>query len=192
MDSGKALIDFKPKGVEGGQEIDPDVFTDPKTGKSYLYWGNGYMAVAELNNDMVSIKKETIKVLTPDASYREGTEVFYRNGIYYFLWSEDDTRSPDYKVRYAMSDSPTGPLTIPEANIVLEKAPEQGFYGTGHNSVINVPNTDEWHIVYHRFSVPNGIHMGDAAGYHREVCMDPLNFKQTGHIIKVNFNNQGQ
>ena len=35
-DSGKALIDFKPKGIKGGQEIDPDVFTDPKTGKSYL------------------------------------------------------------------------------------------------------------------------------------------------------------
>ncbi len=192
VDSGKALIDFKPEGVKGGQEIDPDVFTDPKTGKSYLYWGNGYMAVAELKNDMVSIKKETIKVLTPDATYREGTEVFYRNGFYYFMWSEDDTRSPNYKVRYAMSDSPTGPLTIPEDNIVLEKAPEKGFYGTGHNSVINVPNTDEWHIVYHRFSVPNGINMGDAAGYHREVCMNRLNFKQTGHIIKVNFNNQGR
>jgi len=187
VDSGKALIDFKPNGVEGGQEIDPDVFTDPKTGKSYLYWGNGYMAVAELNKDMVSINKETIKVLTPDLTYREGTEVFYRNGKYYFMWSEDDTRSPNYKVRYAMSDSPTGPLTIPEDNIVIQKAPEKGFYGTGHNSVVNVPNTDEWYIVYHRFSVPNGIKMGDAAGYHREVCLDPLKFKQTGHIIKVEF-----
>jgi hypothetical protein len=45
-DSGKPLINWKPKGVKGGQEIDPDVFTDPKTGKSYLYWGNGYMAGA--------------------------------------------------------------------------------------------------------------------------------------------------
>src|SRR5690606_23855894 len=61
-DSGKALIDFRPEGIKGGQEIDPDVFTDPKTGKSYLYWGNSYLAVAELNEDMVSLKKNTLKV----------------------------------------------------------------------------------------------------------------------------------
>src|SRR5690606_36891342 len=54
-DSGKALIDSKPKGVNNGQEIDPEVFSDPNTGKKYLYWGNAYLAVAELNDDMVSI-----------------------------------------------------------------------------------------------------------------------------------------
>lgn len=44
--------------VGRGQQIDVDVFTDPVSGKSYLYWGNGYMAGAELNKDMVSIKKK--------------------------------------------------------------------------------------------------------------------------------------
>ena len=43
-----------------GQQIDVDVFTDPVSSKSYLYWGNGYMAGAELNDDMMSIKPETI------------------------------------------------------------------------------------------------------------------------------------
>lgn len=90
-DSGKPLINFKPEGVKGGQEIDPDVFTDPKTGKSYIYWGNGYLAGAELGKDMISIKKNTIKVMTPDATFREAIEVFFRDGTYYFLWSEDDT-----------------------------------------------------------------------------------------------------
>ena len=52
--------------------------------------------------------------------------------------------------------------------------PEKGIYGTGHNSVLQIPDTDEWYIVYHRFSRPNGISMGKAAGYHREVCMDRL------------------
>lgn len=186
-DSGKPLIDFKPEGVNGGQEIDPDVFTDPKTGKSYLYWGNGYMAVAELNDDMVSLKKETIKVMTPDATFREGVEVFYRNGKYYFMWSENDTRSPDYRVRYAMADSPLGPLQIPENNIVIEKKPEaeNGIYGTGHNSVIQIPGKDEWYIVYHRFSVPEGITMGDAAGYHREVSIDILKFDENGRVLKA-------
>src|SRR5690606_30574352 len=83
-DIGKPLIASKPKGINRGQEIDPDVFTDPKSGKSYLYWGNGYMAVAELNKDMVSIKESTVKVITPDKTFREGTYVFYRKGLYYF------------------------------------------------------------------------------------------------------------
>ncbi len=185
VDSGKALIDFKPEGVKDGQEIDPEIFADPKTGKSYLYWGNGYMAVAELNEDMVSIKKNTIKVMTPDKTFREAITVFYRNGIYYFLWSEDDTRSENYRVRYATSTSPTGALTIPENNLILAKDPSKGIYGTGHNSVLQIPGKDEWRIVYHRFSRPNGINMGDAAGYHREVCIDKMEFNSDGSIKPI-------
>ena len=184
-DSGKALIDFRPEGVRGGQEIDPDVFTDPKTGKSYLYWGNGYMAVAELNEDMVSIKKNTLKVMTPDASFREAVYVFYRNGLYYFLWSEDDTRSENYRVRYATAPSPTGPLNIPKDNLILVKDLAKGIYGTGHNSVIQVPGKDEWYIVYHRFSKPNGIKMGSPAGFHREVAIDRMEFNADGSIKPV-------
>jgi beta-xylosidase len=190
-DSGKPLIDFKPNGIDRGQEIDPDVFIDPVSSKPYLYWGNGYMAVAELTEDMISIKKETIKVLTPDITYREGTEIFYRNGKYYFLWSEDDTRSPNYRVRYAFMDSPTGPLTIPEENLVITKDEKVGIYGTGHNSVIKAKGTDDWYIVYHRFTRPKGIQMGRSAGFHREVCIDALKFDEKGNIIRVSPTLQG-
>ncbi|QGK73602.1 family 43 glycosylhydrolase [Flavobacterium sp. SLB02] len=184
-DSGKALISTRPEGIKGGQEIDPDVFTDPKTGKSYLYWGNGYMAVAELNADMISLKEGTTKVIKVDNTYREGTYVIYRNGQYYFLWSEDDTRSPNYKVRYGVSKSPLGPIEIPKNNIVIQGNPGQGIYATGHNSVLQVPNKDQWYIVYHRFSYPTGIKMGDAGGFHREVCIDKLEFNQDGTIKEV-------
>ncbi|TCD17222.1 beta-xylosidase [Pedobacter psychrodurus] len=184
-DSGKALISSKPKGVKGGQEIDPDVFNDPKTNKSYLYWGNGYMAVAPLNDDMVSIDTSEIKIITPNNGFREGTEVFYREGKYYFLWSEDDTRSENYRVRYGFSDSPTGKITIPENNLILAKDMAQGIYGTGHNSVIKVNGKDEWYMVYHRFTRPKGISMGRAAGYNREVCIDKMEFNTDGTIKPV-------
>ena len=49
-DLGRPVVTASPVG--GGQQIDVDVFTDPVSGKSYLYWGNGYMAGAELNDDM--------------------------------------------------------------------------------------------------------------------------------------------
>lgn len=184
-DSGRPIVNFRPDGVRGGQEIDPDVFCDPKTDKYYLYWGNGYMAVAELTDDMLSIKKETLKVLTPDRTYREGTHVFYRKGKYYFLWSEDDTRSPNYRVRYAISDSPLGPLDIPKDNLIIARDDTAGLYGTGHNSTINVPGTDDWYIVYHRFTYPKGITMGGSAGYHRETCIDKITFTPDGKIQRT-------
>lgn len=103
---GKPLIDFKPDGQKSGTEIDPDVFQDPVTGKYYLYWGNWYMGVVELNDDMISFDRSEARVIPKDKTFCEGTEVFYRNGLYYFLWSENDTRSEDYRVRYATSKSP--------------------------------------------------------------------------------------
>jgi len=185
VDLGKPLVDQYPAGVTGGQQIDPDVFMDPKTGKSYLYWGNGYMACAELNDDMVSFKPESVKVITTDKTFREGTSVFYRNGQYYFLWSEDDTRSENYRVRYGTSESPNGPIKISANNLVIAKDTAAGIYATGHNSIIQIRGTDEWYIIYHRFNYPNGIKMGDAAGYNREVCIDKMEFNADGSIRQV-------
>ena len=183
--SGKPLISWKPQGVKGGQEIDPDVFTDPKTGKSYLYWGNGYMAGAELNEDMISLNMNTLKTFNIDNTFREGTYVIYRNGTYYFMWSEDDTRSPNYKVRYSTSDSPLGKLTIPEKNIVIQRDSVTNIFATGHNSVIQIPGKDEWYLVYHRFTYPKGVTMGGRGGFHREVCIDKMEFDASGNIIEV-------
>jgi arabinoxylan arabinofuranohydrolase len=185
VDAGIALIDQFPEGVTKGQQIDPDVFTDPKTGKSFLYWGNMYMAGAELNTDMRSIKPGTVRLLQTDSTFREGTHVLYRNGIYYFMWSEDDTRSENYRVRYGTAGSPLGNLVIPKNNLVIAKNKAAGIYATGHNSTIQIPGKDEWYLVYHRFTYPNGITMGRSAGYNREVCIDKLEFNKDGSIKQV-------
>ena len=84
-----------------------------------------------------------------------------------------------------MSKSPTGPVEVPKNNLILTKLPEKGIYGTGHNSILQIPGKDEWYIIYHRFSRPNGIKMGRAAGYHREVCLDKLEFNEDGTIKEV-------
>lgn len=181
----KPLVDKHPEGVKHGQEIDPEVFTDPQTQKNYLYWGNGYMACAELEDDMISLKPGTTKVITPDNTFREGTTVFFRNGKYYFLWSEDDTRSVNYRVRYGTADKPDGPVTVPANNLVIAKDTTTGIYATGHNTVLQIPGKDEWYIVYHRFNFPKGITMGDAGGFHREVCIDKLEFDAQGNIIQT-------
>jgi len=69
--------------------------------------------------------------------------------------------------------------------------PAMGIYATGHNSVIQIPGKDEWYIVYHRFNYPNGITMGDAAGFNREVCIDKMEFDQDGNIKQVKPTHEG-
>lgn len=106
--------------------------------------------------------------------------------IYYFMWSVNDTRSPDYQVHYAISDSPLGELTFPENNIVIRRDSTTNIVGTGHNSAIQIPGRDEWYIVYHRFTYPKGIDMPGGAGvFHREVCIDKLEFDTHGNIIET-------
>lgn len=185
VDLGKPLISTKPQGVTRGQIIDPDVFTDPVSGKTYLYWGNGFLAGAELNDDMVSINQETVKVFNIHGSFREGAHVFFRNGIYYMSWSIDDTRSPNYSVGYGHMTSPLSDVKVPDNFVILRKDEKSGIFGTGHHSTIQIPGKDEFYIVYHRFNYPKGIRMGDSAGFHREVCIDKLDFNADGSIQAV-------
>lgn len=191
VDLGKPLIAERPEGVNRGQVIDPDVFTDPVSGKTYLYWGNGFLAGAELNDDMVSIKQETLKVFKIHGSFREGSHVLYRNGKYYMMWSIDDTRSPNYSVGYGIMTSPLSDVTVPENFVILKKDEKKGIYGTGHHSTIQISGKDEFYIVYHRFNYPNGIKMGDSAGFHREVCLDKLEFAPDGTILPVTPTHKG-
>ncbi len=178
------MITSAPSGA-GGQQIDPCVFTDPVSGKSYIYWGNAYMAGAELNDDMVSIKEETMVLMTPSGgslstyAYREGAFVFYRDGLYYFMWSVDDTGAANYHVAYGTSDSPLGAITVAASPIVIIQDAANEIYGTGHNSVLQIPGKDEWYIVYHRI---NAAYINDGPGYHREVCIDKLEFNEDGTI----------
>ncbi len=191
VDSGAPILTDadRPQGVRGGQAIDVDVFHDPKSGKCYIYWGNGFMAGAELNDDMTSVKKETIINLTPKGgsldtwAFREGAYVFYRKGTYYFLWSVDDTGSPNYHVCYGTAKSPLGPINIDEQNyLVIKQKPEDKIYGTAHNSILQIPGKDEWYIVYHRI---NKNFVNRDPGIHREVCIDRLTFDNQGRIIPV-------
>lgn len=187
VDSGKPLIDKeRPKGMTRGQNIDPDVFTDPVSGKTYLYWGNYYMAVCELNDDMISVKPNTTRLLIKnDTYYSEAAHVFYRDGYYYFTWSKNDTRSVDYEVRYVRSKSPVGPIEPSESQVILCKKPDQGIFATGHHSVMQLPGKDEWRIVYHRFKFPDAVTMGRKAGFHREVCIDKMEFDEDGKIKRI-------
>ncbi len=195
-DLGRPLVNQLPKGVRGGQQIDVDVFHDPVSGNDYLYWGNGYMAGAKLGADMMSIDTTTVTVMTPhggtleDYAYREAPYVFYRNGLYYFLWSVDDTGSPNYHVAYGTATSPLGPIRVAAQPVILIQDPASGIYGPAHNSILQLPGKDEWYIVYHRINA-NYLDRDRGPGFHRQVCIDRMFFNTDGTIQPVKPTNTG-
>ena len=139
---------------------------------------------------MTKVKDETVTLMTPkggtlqDYAYREAPYVFYRNGLYYFLWSVDDTGSPNYHVAYGTAKSPLGPIEVAKDPVILIQDPEKQIYGTAHNSVLQIPGKDEWYIVYHRIN-KNYMKRDMGPGFHREVCIDRMYFNEDGTIKRV-------
>lgn len=164
--------------ITTNQAIDPAAFQDPVTGRYYLFWGNGNPLFAEFNNDMVSINQSTISTITGLTDFREGIFVNYRKGLYHITYSIDDTGSENYRVGYATSAIVEGPWTY--RGVVLQKDPSQGSLATGHDSIVNVPGTDDWYIAYHRFAIPGG------DGTHRETTIDRVYFdRETGFMRPI-------
>ena len=176
--------DLRPQG-RGGVEIDPFVFADPVSGKTYLYWGNSYLCVAELDASLTAIKKETIRDITPE-NFFEGTYVFYRNGQYYLTWSKNPTWDPNYEVWCATSNSPLGPFTRQEKTpVILSKGPEKNILGPGHHSFLFLPNGENY-IFYHRLVVPH-----KDQSYSRQVCLDRFEFATDGSIMPIEPTHEG-
>ncbi|MDO7849970.1 family 43 glycosylhydrolase [Hymenobacter convexus] len=169
---GKPLV---AKSQFRGQMIDPMVLVDDD-GSAYLYWGQGQCHAVKLNPDMVSFDPAAVIEFKPPG-YNEGSFVFKRQGKYYLMWSEYDTRDPRYSVAYATAASPLGPFTKATKNPVLKG---RGVVkGAGHHSVLQVPGTDQWVVAFHRFHIPDG------NGYNRETCLAPLRFDAQGNILPV-------
>lgn len=168
---GKPLV-AKGTGVQTNT-IDPYPFIDDD-GQAYLYYGNGKLGnVVKLKPDMVTPDGPVQTLAMKD--HREGVVVFKRGGKYYFMWSIDDARSPDYRVGWGVADSPLGPVTSPqEGFIVLQK--NGAAVGTAHHSVVNVPGTDRWYVAYHRHALPEG------GGYQRQTVLARMEFSASGAI----------
>lgn len=179
---GKPLID---KFHNGAQPIDQFVFRDDD-GQFYMYYGGWrHCNIVKLSTDLLSTVPfpdgTLFREITPE-NYVEGPFMFKRNGKYYFMWSEGGWTGPNYSVAYAISDSPFGPFK--RIGKILQQDPNVAT-GAGHHSVINIPGTDEWIIVYHRRP------LGETNGNHRETCMDKLIFNTDGTIQPVQVTFEG-
>ncbi len=169
----------------GAQPIDPFVFRDDD-GQHYLYYGGWRRCnVTRLAPDLLSLEPfadgSVFKDITPE-HYVEGPFVFKRGGRYYLMWSEGGWQGPNYSVAYAIGDSPTGPFA--RIGKILQQDPTVAT-GAGHHSVIPIPGSDTWYIVYHRRP------LGTTNGNHREVCIDEMRFNADGTIQPVRITTAG-
>ena len=179
---GKPLID---KFVNGAQPIDQFVFKD-EDGQHYMYYGGwGHCNMVKMALDLLSIVPfedgTMYKEVTPD-NYTEGPFMLKHNGKYYFMWSEGAWAGPDYRVAYAIADSPFGPFK--REGTILQQDTSIGT-GAGHHSVIKGAGEDEWFIIYHRHP------LGETAGNSRVTCIDRMYFNEEGKIEPIRMTFQG-
>ncbi|KAF2030226.1 Arabinanase/levansucrase/invertase [Setomelanomma holmii] len=164
--------------ITTGQAIDSCAFRDPQTGKYYLFWGNGSPALyAELSDSMIALKPNTTTAITGLTDFREGLFINYLKGTYHLTYGVDDTRSEDYRIGYATASSVHGLWTY--RGIVLQKDEAQGILGTGHNSIVQVPGTDDCYMAYHRFALQG------RNGTRRETTIDKVFFDEDGIMVPV-------
>ncbi len=174
-DSGKPLL----TGGDGFEAIDPMVFTDPRSGTSFLYAGGSAGAklrVFELNPDMISFARE-IAVETPPR-FTEAAFMHCRQGRYYLSYSHGGWQHASYSVHYATADGPVGPWRYRGAILASDTTRK----GPGHHSFLRRPGTEDWLIVYHRWENQTGD--GPYRG-RRQICIDRIEYGPDGLIRPI-------
>ncbi len=167
------------------KQIDPYVFIDSE-GRKYLYHvrlqeGNR-LYVAELEDDFSRIKEETLtycfhaedtweNTQKQGWTVSEGPAVIEHDGLYYFIYSANDFRNPDYAVGYAVGESPLGPWTKSNSNPVFDRK-MAGINGPGHGDYF-VDHKGSLHYVLHT-------HQSDEEVGPRKTAIIELEFVRNG------------
>jgi beta-xylosidase len=167
----------------GAQPIDQFVFKHSDNSYYMIYGGWGHCNIVKLKNDLTGIVPfedgTTHREITPKG-YVEGPIMFEKDSKFYFMWSEGGWTGPDYRVAYAMSDSPFGPFE--RIGTVLQQDTTVAT-GAGHHSVLHNPKESQWYIVYHRRPLT------ETYANSRHTCIDVMEFNADGTIkpVKITF-----
>ena len=93
---------------EHWEDIDPTILIDDD-GQAYMFWGNPHLYVALLNDDMISLKSDAMRMHGTPEHYQEGPWAWKKDGKYYLGFAS--TCCPE-GLGYAMSENPLGPYTF--------------------------------------------------------------------------------
>lgn len=161
--------------------LDGQTFVDDD-GSVYLYWGTwgiykGFgCGAGKMTPDLKGFTETRLIPNTEAVDFFEAPFVLKRNGIYYFMYSSGSCHDHTYRVQYATSDHPLGPYEY--KGCILETNEDGTVHGPGHHSILK--EGDDYYIVYHRHDNPHS-----NRGFHRQLCMDKIEFAADGSIRKV-------
>jgi hypothetical protein len=157
-------------GVEWGQ--DPAFFIDDDN-TPYLIWGGrGSILIAQLNEDLLSVKSETITNISEQINGYEGPFLHKYLGLYYLTYPALDGEEWPQRMSYATAENIFGPYTA--RGIYIDQYP--GHSGTIHGSVVQFK--DQWLAFYH-----SGWVSGTETS--RSLMMDRIEYDSAGSITKV-------
>ena len=161
--------------------LDGQTFVDDD-GSVYLYWGTwgiykGFgCGAGKMTPDLKGFTETRLIPNTEAVDFFEAPFVLKRNGIYYFMYSSGSCHDHTYRVQYATSDHPLGPYEY--KGCILETNEDGTVHGPGHHSILK--EGDDYYIVSHRHDNPHS-----NRGFHRQLCMDKMEFEADGSIRKV-------
>ena len=173
--------------VKNAITLDGQTFVDDD-GSIYMYWGtwgiyDGFgCGAGKLAPDMKSFTETRLIPNTEVTDFFEAPFVLKKNGKYYFMYSCNSCHDETYNVRYATADKPLGPYTY--HGRILETNEDGTVHGPGHHSILQ--EGDDYYIVYHRHDNPHS-----NRGFHRQLCIDKLEFLPDGTIKKVTPTHKG-
>jgi beta-xylosidase len=172
------FINGTPLDVKG---IDPVVFIDDD-GQAYYYWGQFSAKGAKLNKDMKTIDASSIKdglVTEKEHHFHEGSWVFKRNGLYYFVYTSLSDKKEATTIGYSISKSPLGPFKY--MGTIIDNTGCDPCSWNNHGSVTEYKG--EWYVFYHRST--------HACQTLRKACVEKIHFNADGSIPQVEMTSQG-
>lgn len=161
--------------------IDPAIFIDDD-GKAYYYWGQINAKAARLTDSMDSIDVSTITeniVTEEEHRFHEGSWVFKRNGIYYYVYTAINKVGEATSIDYSTSESPLGPFKY-GGTIIDNTGCDPGSWNN-HGSVVEYKG--QWYVFYHRST--------HASNTLRKACVEKIQFAPDDSIPQVEMTSQG-
>lgn len=178
---GPFVQDIKQPMLPGEKTIDNTLFIDEDS-TPYLFFdrfNDGLnIWVAELEDDLKTIKKETLHPCIHVSQeweevwprVNEGAFVIKQNGTYYMTYSANSYESQYYGIGCATATDIMGEWTKYSLNPLLQIP--GNLYGVGHSSMFK-DNDGNWRIVFHAHQSENEIHP-------RNMFISKVYFKKIG------------
>ena len=183
---GPFIQEVKKPMLEGEKTIDNSLFIDDD-GTPYLFFdrfNDGLnIWVAELEEDLITIKKQTLHPCIHVSQewekvwprVNEGAFVTKHNGMYYMTYSANSYESPFYGVGCATATSIMGEWTKYPDNPLLQKP--GNLVGVGHSALFR-DKKENLRIVFHAHHDDKNIHP-------RKMYIGKVEFKQEGEVDKL-------